>query len=62
MAFAFHELWAFQVLMGFHISICQTASAALCVCADDTEHNGGGDDDGGGKSKRLQFNFVFFLL
>lgn len=35
MAFAFHKSRAFQVLMGFHISICHTASAALCVCADD---------------------------
>lgn len=37
MAFALHKSWAFQVLMGFHISICQTASAALCVRADDID-------------------------
>lgn len=36
MAFAFRKSQAFQVLMGFHISICQSASAALCVCADAT--------------------------
>lgn len=54
MAFAFHKSQAFQVLMGFHISICQAATAALCVRAGDTAGGSRSTMGGGGDGREIK--------